>query len=225
MKYLMLFALLVSPISACANWEERIAARVVESTVRVDVGDLGGGSGSIIAPGNRVLTCAHLFDAPGSTNAVLTVTTLKGASYRAEIVYRSEQKDLAILQIIGDVKLPALSLAPRDSVTLGERVLLVGHPLGMVWTVTTGIVSAVRRDVGLPNLYVQTTAVLAPGSSGGPLVDRHGRIIGVAALCRTDYAGFYLAVHLDEIYAFFNEVTLYEQLNDIFGDVQKVLLQ
>src|SRR5262249_30452450 len=92
----------------------------------------------------------------------------------------SREHDLAIVRV--EAKgLPVLELGDSDQVRAGDPVVVIGHPLGLEDTVSNGLVSATRHVAkGLDIL--QISAPIAPGSSGGPLFDAHGRVIGVAAM-------------------------------------------
>ena len=86
--------------------------------------------------------------------------------------------DLALLKISGDCD--KLSLGDSDKVQVGEKVIAIGNPLGLQFSVSQGIVSAIHREG--PNgldAYIQTDTPLNPGNSGGPLIDQNGRVIGI----------------------------------------------
>jgi S1-C subfamily serine protease len=96
-------------------------------------------------------------------------------TYPATITSTSAADDLAVLSV--GVKLPALSV-DRAEPASGESVLVVGSPIGLGGSVSSGIVSAVRTEEGVR--YIQFTAPISPGNSGGPVVNRHGKVIGVS---------------------------------------------
>ena len=95
-----------------------------------------------------------------------------------EIVAFSEPHDLALLRIDAGA-LPVLSLGESDGVRPGDAIVAIGHPLGLEDTVSNGLVSAVRAVDG-DLVVLQISAPIAPGSSGGPIFDDHGDVIGVA---------------------------------------------
>ncbi|TNC73110.1 trypsin-like serine protease [Rubellimicrobium roseum] len=141
---------------------------------------LGTGSGFIWDGEGHVVTNAHVIE--GATAA--TVTLADGRVLPARLVGRDASHDLAVLRI-EDEGLPApLTLAPPEPPEVGAFVLAIGNPFGLDWTLTTGIVSALDRE--LPGEdgrtirgLIQTDAAINPGNSGGPLLDSAGRIIGV----------------------------------------------
>src|SRR5690606_38774893 len=101
-----------------------------------------------------------------------------------EVLAFDEERDLAIIRIHAPRKLPLLPLGDSGAVRPGDPVVAIGHPLGLADTVSNGLVSAVRVvDPALTLL--QISAPIAPGSSGGPLFNERGEVIGVAAAVAT----------------------------------------
>ncbi|HEX2100118.1 MAG TPA: trypsin-like peptidase domain-containing protein, partial [Candidatus Synoicihabitans sp.] len=137
----------------------------------------GLGSGVIISPDGYVATNNHVIE---DADTVL-VTTSDNREFRATIVGRDPQTDIALLKIDGK-DLPAITFADSSQVAVGDRVLAVGNPYGLGGTVTSGIVSATGRRAGLGLDYedfIQTDAAINPGNSGGALVGDDGRLIGI----------------------------------------------
>jgi serine protease Do len=158
----------------------------------------GLGSGVIVSEDGYIATNNHVIE-----NAdVVTVTLSDNREFRAKVVGRDPQTDIALLKIEG-AKLPALTFGDSSQVSVGDRVLAVGNPYGLGGTVTTGIVSATSRRAGLGLAYedfIQTDAAINPGNSGGALVDLEGRLIGLntAILSRSGgFQGIGLAVPAD----------------------------
>src|SRR5207247_1304214 len=111
------------------------------------------------------------------------VVLLDGSSYRAPVIGADPATDLAVVRARGPA-LPALELATADTLRVGQLVIAIGDPLGLQSTVTHGVVSALgrslrARDGRIIENVIQTDAALNPGNSGGPLVDTHGRVVGV----------------------------------------------
>ena len=107
----------------------------------------------------------------------LNVRLHSGASYRVEsIVGYDISHDVAILQA-SDASVPALPTQDADLVKVGDKVVAIGAPLGLESTVSEGIISALR-EVGGTHI-IQTTTSISPGSSGGPLLNKYGKVIGL----------------------------------------------
>ena len=135
------------------------------------------GSGVIIDAGQGyVLTNAHVVENATS----IEVTTKDNRQFRARLIGRDPETDIAVLQISGS-GLTAVPLGDSDHLQVGDFVLAIGNPFGLGQTVTSGIVSALGRSPGIEGYedFIQTDASINPGNSGGPLVDLQGRIVGI----------------------------------------------
>ena len=156
----------------------RVVERVTPAVAHVRRGH-GGGSGLVITPDGYVLTNAHVVEGV----AEVEVAFAEGASYRAPVVGSDAATDLALVRVLGP-SLPAAELGDSDALRVGQLVIAIGDPLGLQSTVTTGVVSALGRslrakDGRIIENVIQTDAALNPGNSGGPLVDTHGKVVGV----------------------------------------------
>ena len=156
----------------------RVVERVTPAVAHVRRGR-GGGSGLVIAPDGYVLTNAHVVDGADEVEVVFA----EGATYRAPVVGVDAATDLALVRVLGP-SLPAAELGDSDRLRVGQLVIAIGDPLGLQSTVTTGVVSALGRslrakDGRIIENVIQTDAALNPGNSGGPLVDTHGKVVGV----------------------------------------------
>lgn len=155
-------------VPANANpWTRRRGTMMVEST----------GSGIIISPDGHVLTNAHVV----SQADRVIVTLHDGRRFEAESVGIDHGADLAVLRIDA-TKLHPAELAHNTTPRIGQWVLAVGSPFGLGHSFSAGIVSATgRSNLGLSEFehLIQTDAAINPGNSGGPLVDLHGRVIGI----------------------------------------------
>jgi S1-C subfamily serine protease len=136
------------------------------------------GSGVIVdAEHGYVLTNAHVVK---GTN-LIEVTTRDKRRFKAELVGRDRETDLAVLRINAE-QLTAVPLGDSDQVQVGDFVLAVGNPFGLGQTVTSGIVSALgRAGLGVESYedFIQTDASINPGNSGGALITLDGRLIGI----------------------------------------------
>lgn len=139
------------------------------------------GSGFAVNDRGQILTNWHVV----SGSQELTVTTPDKKNYRATLLDKDPDNDLALIQVDlkGD-KLNYLKLGDSDKVQIGQKVLAIGNPFGLEGTLTTGIVSSLARSIGDENGrtlegMIQTDASINPGNSGGPLLDSQGNVIGI----------------------------------------------
>jgi len=153
------------------------------------------GSGIIISEDGYIVTNNHVIDTSSSnssysyydiSDAKSVKIKLHGSDelYDAEIVGKDSQTDLAVLKIDKTGLIPA-EFADSDAATVGEFAMAVGSPLGLDTTVTTGIISAVNREVeadGTTYVCIQTDAAINSGNSGGALVNSDGKVIGINTL-------------------------------------------
>jgi S1-C subfamily serine protease len=136
----------------------------------------GTGSGLVMSPDGAVLTNNHVIEDALTMNVRLR----DGRLLPAKLVGRDPATDLALLRVEA-TGLQAARLADSDAVRVGEWVVAIGSPFGLGYTVTSGVVSAKGRGLGLNAIedYVQTDASINPGNSGGPLCDLEGRVVGI----------------------------------------------
>ena len=160
----------------------------------------GSGSGFLWDDKGHVVTNFHVIQRARA----LTVTLFDQKTYAAQVVGVEPKKDIAVLKIsAGDTRLVPLQLtqAPHE-LAVGQKTIAIGNPFGLDHTLTTGVVSAVGREVkGVGGVsirdMVQTDAAINPGNSGGPLLDSSGRLIGMNTMIFSRsgaYAGIGFAV-------------------------------
>ena len=141
---------------------------------------LGSGSGFVWDAAGHIVTNDHVI--AGASSA--TVALADGRTYPARLVGRDPSHDLAVLRIEAEDLPSPLPLGRSGDLEVGQNVLAIGNPFGLDWTLTTGIVSALDRELDSrrgPTIrgLIQTDAAINPGNSGGPLLDSAGRLIGV----------------------------------------------
>jgi V8-like Glu-specific endopeptidase len=182
-----------SPAPASTLSVPQIAERVRPAVVGIEgtttEGGIVSGTGFLIDSSGTIITNVHVISGLKSVR----VRTHSGDVFdRIEIRAHDIRKDIAIVQIQG-YKLPVVPLADSDEVKVGEPIVVIGNPKGLSETVSTGIVSAVRRlDDGYSVL--QTDAAVNPGNSGGPMLNARGEVIGIVAFRRRDSEGLNFGV-------------------------------
>ncbi len=177
-----------------------VAERLRRSTVQVHAGRRRGtGSGVIWAADGLIVTNAHV----AADRA--RVELWDGREFEAEASAQDVRRDLASLRISAD-NLPAVMAGDSNALRPGELVLAVGNPLGFIGALTTGVVHALGPLRGLGRQsWVQAAVRLAPGNSGGPLADAHGRVIGLNTMIAP--GGLALAVPSNTIVEFLRRGT------------------
>ena len=181
-----------------------VAAKVLPSIVGIEVTynvnsfwgsttGTAGGSGIIISEDGYIITNNHVISAESSSSfyEITKATDLKvklyndDTEYKATVVGTDEYTDLAVIKIDATGLTPA-TLGNSDDVKVGEYVMALGNPIGMDFTVTAGIVSAVNREVQATDsatyVAIQTDAAINSGNSGGALVNSKGEVIGINSL-------------------------------------------
>jgi S1-C subfamily serine protease len=165
-----------TPPAAAQAEDEAVNIQVYDkaspAVVGIETSD-GSGSGSIITPNGLILTNAHVV----GNDSVVTILLQDGRQFQGDVVgYGGGRLDLAAVQLRGNPQnLPTLSIAPANSVRVGQRAFAIGSPFGLQGTFTVGIVSRIDTERNL----VQTDAAINPGNSGGPLLNSAGQLVGV----------------------------------------------
>lgn len=142
----------------------------------------GAGSGSIIDEQGDILTNFHVI----ANAEKLTVSFGTGKNYPAKVIGKDPDTDLAVIRLLETPKDPLtiVPLGDSDKLVVGQKVLAIGNPFGLDRTLTTGVISGLQRPIRAQNGRpiegaIQTDASINPGNSGGPLLDSHGRMIGI----------------------------------------------
>ena len=135
------------------------------------------GSGFIIDSSGLIVTNNHVIDKAVSINVILT----DNRSFKAKLIGKDQKTDLALIKIDVDEDLPTVTWGDSDKAKVGNWVLAIGNPFGLVNTVTAGIISARARDISVGPFddFIQTDASINRGNSGGPLFNLDGEVIGV----------------------------------------------
>jgi S1-C subfamily serine protease len=145
------------------------------------------GSGFVINRDGTILTNAHVIQ--GAVK--ITVQLGDNKAVDAKVIGKDPNSDLALLKIPTDgLTLTALPLGDSKNIQVGDPTIAIGNPFGLDRTLTTGVVSALQRQIRAPNGFsidnvIQTDAPINPGNSGGPLLDAFGRVIGINSQIET----------------------------------------
>ncbi|MBO6086998.1 trypsin-like peptidase domain-containing protein [bacterium] len=183
LKKLIIFIYLIIPVSVSAqNFSadeitnimvyEKINPAIVAIDANLDDG-FSSGTGCIIRSDGVILTGSHVIEDAKN----IEVTTSDGKVYKAEILSKmGKNKDLALLKITPKQQLHTVEFGNSEEVKVGQKVLAIGNPFGFSGTLTSGIVSRIDYTKG----RIQTDAAINPGSSGGPLLNTQGEVIGIS---------------------------------------------
>jgi putative serine protease PepD len=193
-----------------------IANRYTKSVVEVVANESSGGSpspfggpqeseaegtGWVYDTDGHIVTNEHVVDGASSVK----ITFADGTSYSATIVGKDTSTDLAVLKVNAPAsKLVPLTLGDSSDVSVGDGVVAIGDPFGLVGTVTSGIVSAVDREIEAPDGTpitgaIQTDAAINHGNSGGPLFDLQGNVIGITSQIESGSVGVGFAIPSDTV--------------------------
>jgi serine protease Do len=158
------------------------------------------GSGFIVHPDGYVVTNNHVVD----RGRQIKVELGDGRKLDADLISADSTADLALLKITTDKPLPYLQLGDSADLMIGEPVIAVGNPLGFSHSVSTGIVSAIHRDIQVTQKsqltdLIQTDAAINPGNSGGPLLNAYGQVIGINTAIRGDAQNIGFAIQVNKL--------------------------
>ena len=154
-----------------------IASVLRRSTVEVQTRGAGSGSGIIWQANGLIVTNAHVARADRAT-----IVLSDGRAFDGVVTARDSRRDLATIAIdVGPPLLPAATIGHPTDLRTGDVVVALGNPLGITGALALGVVHVVERRRGGPR-WIRADIRLAPGNSGGPLADAHGRVIGVNTL-------------------------------------------
>lgn len=176
------------------------------------------GTGVITNPSGIIITNYHVIE--GAQN--IKITTLKGDVFSAEVLGTDENSDLAILKIKETKQnLPAAPLGTSKDLMIGESVIAIGNPMGLSNTVTTGVISALKRKVKgesgtIYSDFIQTDAAINPGNSGGPLLNILGEVIGINTAIIKNAQGIGFAIPIDRAKKILKDIIKYGEVKPVF---------
>lgn len=164
------------------------------------------GSGVVVDADGYIVTNAHVV----SRASQILVTALDGKEFKAQLLGEDSNIDIAVLKAETSGPFPFLTFGASEDLMIGETVVAIGNPFGLQNTVTTGVVSALEREIKIgdrtfPGL-LQTDAAINPGNSGGPLVNITGELIGISTAIQAGAEGIGFAIPARRVKAVFEEV-------------------
>ena len=200
-----------APLGFSPFWDELDGGNVV----RVPAHSLG--TGFIIHEDGYVVTNHHVVDRARQ----IAVELADGRKLDADLISSDAESDIAILKIASDKPLVPLALGDSADLMIGEPVIAVGNPMGFSHSVSTGIVSAMHRDLKGPDERVlladliQTDAAINPGNSGGPLLNAYGQVIGINTAVRGDAQNIGFSIPVNKLRDLVPELMNPSQVNKV----------
>jgi hypothetical protein len=181
--------------TAYALEADEIFRRVQESVMLVKVYDakdslMGTGSAVLVSPENLLTSCHVL------AKAKRIEIKQDNVSYGAELVHIDLERDLCQIRA-RNYKAKPVELGNSDNIRVGMKVYALGNPRGLELTLSDGLVSALRKESESSLRYIQTTAPISPGSSGGGLFDSNGKLIGITTMYRVDSQNLNFAIPIN----------------------------
>jgi serine protease Do len=174
------------------------------------------GSGFVVHPNGYIVTNAHVVQGTDKIKAIFS----DGREYQARVVNTDSNRDLAVLAVDTDHPLHALRLGKSDDLMIGESVIAIGNPYGYSNTLTSGVISALSRDIQVSDNFwlrglIQTDASINPGNSGGPLLNITGDLIGINTAIKADAQNIGFAIPVDTLVNNISHMLMPEQLRRV----------
>lgn len=174
------------------------------------------GSGFIVHEDGYIITNAHVVESAKNIKVMLG----DGQEFPATVISADQNKDLAVLTIETQDKLPFIHPGRSSDLMIGETVVAIGNPYGYSNTVTSGVVSAVGRDIEVSEGFwlrglIQTDAPINPGNSGGPLLNVNGELIGITTAIRPDAQNIGFAIPVDTLADNLTQMLMPEKLRRV----------
>jgi serine protease Do len=211
---MLALAVVVGAHIAVALEIPELAERTKPSVVLITVYDsagrkLGTGTGFFVAADGRIVTNVHVIEDAGRATATVSdgrVLELAG------VLAKDADADVAVLQASGTGSYPALALGDTRGLVAGQEVVVIGSPMGLAGTLSTGIIAAIREKGPLDDDHpsagpsgdswgIQITAPISPGSSGSPILTRDGRVVAVAVGTRVGGENLNFGVPVEKVRA------------------------
>jgi serine protease Do len=163
------------------------------------------GSGVVLDPTGLIVTNEHLI----SRAVTIRVKFTNRQEYEANVIAADPEFDIALLKVDGKKDFPCLKVKKKN-IRVGERAIVIGNPFGLSSSVTTGVISALGRNLKINNnkIYanlIQTDAAINPGNSGGALLDGGGNLIGIVTAIYEEGKGIGFAIPIDDVMSMLSE--------------------
>jgi len=214
LAYLLCIAALPIAAKEITKIAEEAGPAVVLITVYFEGTEVGLGSGFIIDPNGVIVTNYHVIEYSDEARVKL----IDGKEYKVKGVYAYDAaQDFAVIAVKAK-NLPVIELGDSDSIAVGAPVVAIGNPRGLENTVSEGIVSA-RREFEGWGKFIQLTAPISPGSSGGALLDTSGAVIGITTASYRESQNLNFAVPINEVKPHLKLAELHE-LAEVSGSLE-----
>jgi Do/DeqQ family serine protease len=172
------------------------------------------GSGVVFDDQGDVLTNYHVI----ARGARIKVGLADGRELTAEVVGTDPDSDIAVLRVLGNQKLPKAVLGTSNDLIIGETAIAIGNPFGLSHSVTTGVISALRRSVRAEGRsfydFIQTDAAINPGNSGGPLLNINGEVVGINTAIYAEGHGIGFAIPIDRAKTLAEEILRHGEVRE-----------
>ena len=216
-SWLLAAALVASPVAATgatapaqpAPSIQELYRRASPAVVFITQVDAAGkttslASGFLVSPNGIVVTNHHVID-PDQGAVHIRVKVPRGDVYTdVRVVYAEPRRDFAVIALRA-TGLPALPVGDSDKIEVGDRVIAIGNPKGLELTLTEGIIESVRLDPQAGYRFIQHQAPISPGSSGGPLLNMKGEVIGINAFGVRDAQNLNGAIPINFVKPYFTD--------------------
>jgi S1-C subfamily serine protease len=183
------------------SWKDIIACRKIQVVLIEHTKGIG--AGLLISPDGLIVTNKHVIDSASS----LQITFSNNTETRGIVLHSHTHLDLAIVRAaIRNAPFLHLDQDWNEQLAEGDEVIAIGHPQGLPFTSTKGIISVLRQRLG-SQYFIQHDVAINPGNSGGPLFDTDGKLVGLNTLIRKDSQGLGFAIPVADVRAYFKTVT------------------
>jgi len=175
------------------------------------------GSGVIASKDGRIITNNHVVE----TMKEIYVVLYNNKSYKAKLLYRNEDLDLALIKI-NCTNLKPIEFEKMGNINAGDEVIAIGTPLYFGWSnsVSKGVISGLNRPVDETYTFLQTDASINPGNSGGPLINMNGKLVGINTLGIEWFQGINFSIPVENVEYFIQQYNKYGKVKRCFTGLE-----